>query len=328
MPWYRKILPKLLAEITRQPRYLPEFKWSKSWVYNVFRVYEYVFWRRFGIRVEQLSTLEGVCYSYTVENYLATWEGVVRAIFAHKWAFRLVRIPQAQLVGLRQGGLQPYRYAIAFDAVTDIPSTAPAGSTSGNHTVTGSNPILFGMGGIPISDSVTAITYNSAALTLIDKTSVPGDRWMYSFVRMAPSTGTNSFAITATLSDATDMGAISYSGAAQTGQPDAHNFGQGASATSASCSITVVASNCWIVGFCSNDIGGGSLTGTNRVILTGGTTRRLNDSNTTVSTGSNTWTATWSGTHNGALVIASFSPAGAAAAASVYPTLLTLQVGP
>lgn len=322
---YRLLLPKLLAWVTGTPRSLPEFQWSTSWVYNAFRVYEMVFFRKEGIRLEQISdTSDGVVLSFTLENYLATWEGVLRA-FLRNWApFRVVVLTPAQVSG---HSLTPYRFAIAFDAATDLQPTTPGGSNSGNHTVTGANPILFGMGWGPITDlnGITAMTYNSVAMTIMDKNGDNGvNRWSYSYVLMAPATGTNSLAYTAVASDAADVVAVSYSGAAQTGQPDAHNIQKASAVTSRNCAITVVAANCWIVAFGYNDQGAATFTGTNRKNLGSNTARPVNDSNGTVATGSNTYTESWTGSGFGQVVMASFAPA---ASAAVSTNLSVLNAG-
>ncbi len=325
-----RFLPKILAILTRQSREKVAITWSDtSWTHNVFRLYELIFWRRQGIRPEQLSDHEGNIYSFTLENYLATFEGAVRSYLKKGLGFKVVLVPQMQLAGFQsQYGQSPYRFAIAFDAFTD--GGAPgAGSLSFNHTITGSNVYLVVYPWGPISDvnGVTGVNWNtSEALTLLDKNGTNGTvRWLYSFIRMAPTIGTHSVDIICPTADQNGGAAVSYSGAGQTGQPDAHNNALGTATTSFNCAITVVAANCWITALGYNDQGAATFTGTNRGTLGANTARKINDSNATVSTGSNTYTESW--TNNGAGVICMSSFTTFAAAAVVTPKLPLLGVG-
>jgi hypothetical protein len=93
---------------------------------------------------------------------------------------------------------------------------------------------------------VTGVTYIAVAMTLVGKvltTQGSNDRWVYLWVLVAPATGTNNVVITA--SSATSLWGVAaeYTGASQTGQPDA-------SATEAhgEKSLATVAHNCWGVG--------------------------------------------------------------------------------
>lgn len=309
----QRILPNLSALITQRPRQKVSIKWSSSWTYNAFRVWEILFWAPVGIRSEGVTDSKGNHFSFTLENWLATLEGVVRAYFKRSIGFRIVLVPQMELAGMtRQYGIPPYRFAIAFDATAN--ATGGSGSISFSHTVTGTDPFLVVFPWGPITDvsGVTAVTYNSVAMTLLNKDGVNDiNRWLYSYIKMAPSTGANTVAITAVGSDATYGVAVSYSGVAQTGQPDANNMTKASAVTSVATSVTVVASNCWIVAAGNNEVTAqDSMTGTFRSYYEGtNAARQVKDSNTTVATGVNTYTQTWTGSGYGAITAISFSPA-------------------
>lgn len=336
MPWYRKILPKILAVITRESRYLPQIKWSSEcWTHNLFRLYEIVFWRRLGIRREQISTSEGVVYCFTLENYLATWEGFIRAYLKSALRFKVVYLQFAEIAGIKsQYGFAPYRFAIAVD------SAASAGGTSSalawNLTCSGSDRILFTFGYInegSAADRVTSMTYNSVASTFINKI-LAGADYSYLYYQVAPSTGTNSVVINLNATVGIIGGAASYTGANQTGQPDANNTNSatGGSVTSLTTSVTVVAANSWLVSgstWQQGGIGAGT-SSTQRTTFGNGGSQML-DSNAAVAGGSRSLQTTGNalgGGVAGSMTMASFSPsAGAATAAIVTPTLLFMNVG-
>jgi hypothetical protein len=79
----------------------------------------------------------------------------------------------------------------------------------------------------------------------------PGDSnnaWLYQFVLTAPATGANNVVITGSSSGVITAVAVSYTGAAQSGQPD--NFSQSQSPGTQqtySSSITPTVDGCWVV---------------------------------------------------------------------------------
>ncbi len=328
-----RFLPKILAILTSQSREKVAVTWSDtSWTYNVFRLYELIFWRRAGIRIEQVSDSEGNQYSFTFENYLATFEGAVRAYFRRGLGFKIVLIPQMQLVGFQQQfGLSPYRFAIVPDSSEF--QTASGTSITYNHTCTGSNLILLtavqlntGLG----LDDVSGVTYNSVAETQIDKLNVSSD-FTYLFNLVAPATNTNSVVVSLTATVGGQSISASYSGAKQSGQPDSHNTNSvtAGSAVNLTTSTSVVAANCWLVCFGRWDQGGiGAGTGAFFRQVASNTGAGFFDSNTTVGTGSQsmqiTGAALGAGT-SGSMLLASISPS--VAGAVVTPKLTLLGVG-
>ena len=71
----QKLAPKLfrlMEKITGKPRYIPDVEYKeKAWVYNLFRFYERLFGREYGLRLEQVVTAdnEGI-----VHRAFYTWE--------------------------------------------------------------------------------------------------------------------------------------------------------------------------------------------------------------------------------------------------------------
>lgn len=286
--------------------------------------------RREGIRIEQYSNSDGVVYSFTLENYLASWEGILRAWFVRGLGFKLVLIPQAQLAAIGQRyGRMPYRFAIAVDATSASNGTGLTLTYS--HTCTGSNLILVSTGYLNTGaslDDVSGITYATVAETLINKLLASGD-YTYLFNLVAPATGANNVVVSITISLSVLSESVSYSGAAQSGQPDSQNATKvDNSGTSLTTSTTVVASNCWLVGHGRWDAGGiGAGTGTTFRKTQANTGSGFFDSNGTVGTGSQslqiTGTALSGGT-SGVLNIASIAPA---AGVVVVPKLTLLGAG-
>lgn len=201
--------------------------------------------------------------------------------------------------------------AIAFDAVAE--GTAGA-NPSWNHTCTGTDLILFVQVGASI-DTITGVTYNAVAMTEITRTTFPGagHAGLVLFYLVNPTTGTNSVAVTSSNAGTNGI-SQSYTGAAQTGQPDSFNVNNnGTGTTSLTTSTTVVGANCWLVGGSSNDDGGtvGAGAGTT-VRADNGQGHAMGDSNATVSTGSQSLIFTYPTAKLFKGIIASFAPSGGA----------------
>lgn len=219
--------------------------------------------------------------------------------------------------------------AIAFDAATD--GSFGASPRTFSHTVTGSNPILFVFASVNTGVVPTA-TYNSVAMTEVNKilTGTSGSsRDHYLFVLMNPATGANNVSITASAGNVFG-GAMSYTGAATTGQPDSSGTNFSTSATSLTGSTTVVGSNCWLVGLFQCDSGATSWTagsGTTFRSRYGGFNQfGMFDSNGTVGTGSQSLIGNTNTTADKIqCVIASFAPP--ATAATVRHNFAMLGVG-
>lgn len=248
-------------------RYRPSVEWSSSWIYNAFRCFEFLFGRKSGIRLEQIvNGKTGEIWSFTWENYLATWEGIIRASFKEKLAFRIIYIPQFKLADIadKHQGQIPFRFAIAFDTA----QIKQSDTVSWSHTVTGSNPYI--LVAEDQNQNVSGIKYNG--VSLVQQAQVTGNgSWDIAGVwgLGAPSTGANTVVIT-TSGAGFYSGSISYSGCQSTTPAD--NTGtalQTTSTSNLSLTFSSVADNCWqIAWFQSADTAISIVTGTSHT--TGG----------------------------------------------------------
>ena len=317
-----KILASLLATITGKPRYFPEFEYSKNlWTHNIFRFFGSIFGEVYGIRASVASWRgddgKDYQYGYTLEAKIAIVESAVRSFFKG-FAFKVVILPRLA-TPMGAPFPNPYLFAIAFDAA----SGATTGSASLSHTCTGSNLLLYvAIIGDIVTDNLTGVTYNSVAMTVAGKILNPADRWLYNYILVAPSTGANNITESGLVSYMWLSG-ISYTGCAQSGQPDSHNEAVGQTAsTTFTATTTIVASNCWIVGM---DYGGGPTgdgTGIRR-----GTTKdgcQLGDSNGTRGTGSQSFTLAQPSNAYGFVAV---SVAPVASATVVKSFLMLLGIG-
>ena len=147
-------------------------------------------------------------------------------------------------------------HSIALDATSNSGQKASVSSYSWSHTCTGSNLLLaFGDSHYNKGSDRTAtgVTYNSVALTLIRSDARSGSAgpdtyyWRTTiYYLVAPATGSNTVSVT--LSGTTDNavgGVVSYTGVAQSGQPDANNGANG-SDTTPTVNVTTIADNCWV----------------------------------------------------------------------------------
>lgn len=142
---------------------------------------------------------------------------------------------------------------IAFDAASNSGSIAVnIGSTiTWNHTCTGSNRFLVvDVGVLSAGQSVTGITYNGVALSLIQaKATVTALGDVETWGLVAPATGSNSIVVTLSGSGLLSAGeAVSYTGVHQTSPTEgaAGNQATNVGATDATVSITSVADQDWI----------------------------------------------------------------------------------
>ncbi len=151
----------------------------------------------------------------------------------------------------------PEHHSIALDVASNSGWKGAVSSYSWSHTCTGSN-LLLAVGdahksGESTDKTVTGITYNGDALTYI-RSDVKTIAWTSShrttiYYMVAPDTGgsyTIAVTYSGTIANAGGGGAVSYTGAKQTGQPDAHNGAVGGSNKTATVNVTTVADNSWV----------------------------------------------------------------------------------
>jgi hypothetical protein len=155
-------------------------------------------------------------------------------------------------------GSQTYKpvTAIAFDAVNSSQGTANPYTFS--HTSSGSN--LVGLVSIQAlaGDVVSAVTWGGNAMTLVDKQNRGDGRYDSLWIITAPATGSQTISITNSGSNQIKARAITYTGAAQSGQPDISNKTTNSSASSISLSFTTSTIDDWLVGIVDTTSAGAS----------------------------------------------------------------------
>jgi hypothetical protein len=220
--------------------------------------------------------------------------------------------------------------AIAFDAAATS-SALGASSLTYSHTCTGSNLILWvsaGVNSADASDHVTGVTYNGVAMTraVASINAVANEDPVYLYYLVAPATGAHNVVVSLNASKDVYSVASSYTGAAQTGQPDATTSGATGlgTANSLSMSLTVVASGCWVISAATDEQSGSPSAGTGLSSTRSSQTFEsvTADTNGTVSTGS--YSVTWNRAIPSLIgaVAASFAPV--AAVGGTTPRLRSL----
>jgi hypothetical protein len=132
--------------------------------------------------------------------------------------------------------------AIAVDAVTATASTASILTKTFAHTCSGSDRLLLVVAGCTTATAdISGVTYNGVAMTQVgvDQTDSGGGGRMTVWALIAPATGANNVVITATATATIGYGAISFTGAYQTSNPDSNT--QGAETATTSYSVTATA---------------------------------------------------------------------------------------
>jgi hypothetical protein len=218
--------------------------------------------------------------------------------------------------------------AIAIDATTNGGIVTNSTFLNWNHTCSGSNRLLIVAAfGNNQSNSLASCTYNGVTMSLLGVTPplVPGDRcvWLWSLV--APATGTNACQINTASGVIDAMSAISasYTGAAQTGQPESAEADTGSSANPCTTSHTL-GTAAWIIGvFKQNGAAGTMTSGTNATVrLENASGVVLVDSNGVLTSGAKTLTVTPSGSTSWAWATGGFVEASGGGATAPSPFLL------
>jgi len=139
--------------------------------------------------------------------------------------------------------------AIAFDTSSIATLANPATSVTWSHTTAaGSDRVLMVAGGIPTTDKLTTVTYNSVSCTKIQAFQLGDSRGCYLHYLVAPATGANNVVISGS-SDAWIGAAATYTGVDQSSPIDASAVKRDAGTGSAfSLDVTSVTDNCWLVG--------------------------------------------------------------------------------
>lgn len=218
--------------------------------------------------------------------------------------------------------------AIAFDSSTYGASAGAASSITFSHTTSGSDRILFVYVTINNTNTVS-VTYGGNAMTSIAVNTGSFNHYQSLWYIIAPTSGANNVVVS--VSSATIRAyAASYTGAAQTGQPDASVVPAEATTTSYATSLTTVADNCWIVWGMSAMSGAALTAGTHTTVrhqpeVTAFGAAFCDSGALFTPAGSSTLTVT-SSSQLFCSIMASFSPAGGGGGAT-YRRLSLLGVG-
>lgn len=139
--------------------------------------------------------------------------------------------------------------AIAFDSATAMTGNTSVTSKTFSHTCSGSDRILFVISARQTAFTITGITYNSVAMTQVGTKATSYGNTIELWYLVAPATGANNVVISVNSACNVTGGAISFTGASQTGQPDASATGGDptSAVSSYSPSVTSVADNCFAV---------------------------------------------------------------------------------
>lgn len=332
-----KPLANFAAKLTG-PRYEVvagrDFEWSsKSWTHNVFRVFELVFGRKYGIRAEATVTSDGLVFIHTFEAAIAFTETAIREFFTLP-KFKLVKvyIPQLAPAGFGHPQNTPYLFAVAFDAA----STGDASSTTSvtfSHTCTGSNLTLV-IGGLAnaASPSLSGATYNAVSATAgVHNTDTSNGFDQSIFYLANPATGANNIVISATSSTALDGYGISLTGTAASPSGASATVAV-TSSTTPSVSVTTTAANSWVVDSVIRAALGTdteSTTGTNQtsraaVRNAGANAKLIGSTETTTATGS--YTLSWTINPSRSWQCAALEIKALVVAASGSPTMLMMGI--
>ncbi len=140
--------------------------------------------------------------------------------------------------------------AIAFDTASGSAAFI-ANSLTWSHTCTGADILWVGITLSTTSDEVTGVTYNGVAMTQAVYDSFVWGKYLYYL--LAPAAGAHNVVISNTNLRNIVGAAASYSGALQSGVPDATATASGVGVTSRTATLTTVANNCWGVLFAGDE---------------------------------------------------------------------------
>lgn len=194
--------------------------------------------------------------------------------------------------------------AIAFD--TSNSGNGATADWSYSHTCTGTNLLLFAFVSANTSNTPT-VTYGGVSMTQIGTTAYNvGGYYGSIFYLIAPLTGSNTVATNATGNTDSTTRTSSYTGMRQYSQPDASiQINPGAN-TTITTTVSVVASNCWLVGGYGQT--SGTTTPTAPAVVRQGSNVFLGDSNSDVGLGNQSMTFSWVSSTVNYGYMASFAP--------------------
>lgn len=262
-----RILPSILSILTDKPRVKPDIKWSSSLVYNIFRVYELLFWREgvlnsdgtvsMQIRPEMTTYCSNrgtTHYFHTLESFLVTLESKIFAfkIFPFKVYIPMLATPFGPIPS------SPYLFAIAFGAASGAQNIGAVSTTSVAHTITGSNPLLVSGNHNAVNITTTSVKWNTTQTLVQVATVTQNTRNTDLYYLKAPTTG--SFNVDWVIGAGVTTWSVvtgSYSGVDQSAPLNTSTTGVVVT-TTMTLTVTTTVDNCWLIAQMAT--GGGSLT--------------------------------------------------------------------
>lgn len=168
-----------------------------------------------------------------------------------------------------------------------------ASSRTFAHTVNTSNEILIVCAfSNQVSNPITGVTYNGVSMTAIGTfQSGTGAGGLIFYYLLNPATGTNNVVVSQTGTNYLLGASASYVTAKQSGQPDSQAQGEPGTTTTITLTTTVVAANCWLIAAATSS-GGTGYTASGTMRQSTSDPFGLQDSNGTISTGSQSLTFT------------------------------------
>ena len=167
------------------------------------------------------------------------------------WAFQ----PLLYAAKIQDGEVE-----IAFDAASNSAYQAASSSYSWSHTCTGTDRCLFvGVSILSgVSASVSGVTYNSVAMTLVrSKASAGGTIRSELWRLVAPATGSNTVAVTLSAAVNSSAGAVSMTGVHQTtpteADADATGVNIGTDNPATTVDVVTVADKDWVIDCVASD---------------------------------------------------------------------------
>lgn len=143
--------------------------------------------------------------------------------------------------------------ALAFD--THGMNYVASGTTNTQSITPTTADVLIVYTMVPLARTVSGITWNGVALTSIDTQSASFFKLQAWYLK-SPATGSNSLVATVDSSSESYVGAMFYSGADLTTQPDVSAKQNNASGTTITQTVTTVADNAWLTCCTLADAGG------------------------------------------------------------------------
>lgn len=127
--------------------------------------------------------------------------------------------------------------------------SASATALSWSHTCTGQNLVLLVGIFVNSGDNISAVTYNSVPMTQLTKQATGDGTEIYIYGLINPSTGANNVVFTIS-GGATAIAGVSasYTGAKQSGLPDAVGAGANTASATLAVSVTTNVANVWVIG--------------------------------------------------------------------------------